>query len=347
VTVSYASLLEAVPSLATVLGTHEATAIGHRPRLPVIVLEAGPWTPPAGSSRVGFVVLAGLLLSEPAMALAAPGDFVLPSQHAGRQWTACTGVRLALIGDAFRDALADRPRVLARVFGRAIGPGSWRPDGAPAESRLETLFWRLATRCGQPRAGGMFLPLELAPSMLARIAGLGEAACSAALDALATAGRARVHENGWLLRESEPCDRGVALHARMARQHAVSREANAVLLELSAELAAHRGAGVLSSAGGVGRGAVGEQPQHADEPAHLQEPPYLAVAADHAELRAAVGAGAVGADQSGDSRRVHEADRSEVDQHVGHPVVERALDRLDERRGGGHVDLAADGDHCA
>src|SRR3954447_9790637 len=105
-----ASLLEADPALAPLLSARRATALGQRALLPALFVRAGPWTPPAreelGAGTLTLTVAEGLVTA--GTALLGPGD-AIDAWDARRRWTACTPLRLAVIGGAYAEALAKWP----------------------------------------------------------------------------------------------------------------------------------------------------------------------------------------------------------------------------------------------
>ncbi len=118
-----ATLLQADPALARAVGARAATEIGHRAILPVLAVPAGRWDPPAaahlGTGTVAFVVLDGLLVREAALRDVLGPEDVLEPWDDGTRWTACTPVRLAVIGARFVEALRPWPGATARLLARA------------------------------------------------------------------------------------------------------------------------------------------------------------------------------------------------------------------------------------
>jgi hypothetical protein len=239
-----ATLLEADPGLGQVVGVREAASIGHRPVLPVLNVAAGPWTPPArtglGTGSVRLTVLDGLL-TDGAKVLG-PGDGLEP--WAGGSWTACTKVRVAVIGDAYAEALRDWPAAAVR---RGDGCGARIPTGGALEDRLLELLWRIALRWGEPHARGVALPRALDLLALHQILGVPEKHVALALACLRDRGATIRIGVSWLLlagREDE--GRRDALLAAVALQLALARAARddclalCELLELEFERRARR-----------------------------------------------------------------------------------------------------------
>jgi hypothetical protein len=150
-----ASLLEADPRLARVLGLRDASANGHRRVLPVLTVGAGEWSPPErgelGAGTAALTVLEGWLTD--GEVLLGPLDTFDPWTE---RWTVCTHTRMAVIGDAFAGALRTWPNATTRPpdAPRTRVPAS---DGA-IEDRVLELLWRIALRWGGYAAGGVVLP---------------------------------------------------------------------------------------------------------------------------------------------------------------------------------------------
>lgn len=270
VTEGAASLLDVDPALSPVLGARAAAAIGHRPVLPVLTIGAGPWAPPAraplGAGTVALVVLGGLLLRETAhaggahtTALVGPGDLVDPWRTVAR-WTACTPVRMAVIGRSFMEAMRPWPRISARLLEResrqearhaALAAAAALPG---AEDRLLAILWHLAARWGLPAAGGVVLPLPLDLPTLGRLAAVPDSEMSATVNALRGRGAALGRRDGtWMLPtaqrtgpwkgrlgEADLAARRHDLRSQVAQQLARAREAHgdcaAVCVELERRL---------------------------------------------------------------------------------------------------------------
>jgi hypothetical protein len=253
VTETAASLLEADPTLARVLGARTAARLGHDPILPVLYVPPGPWVPPErrllGSGTVALVVLDGLLVGGFASTLAGPHDVLEPWDREGT-WTACTAVRLAVIGSHFMEALREWPQAAARLLARAHGRG---PDAAAAGSldeRLLAQLWRVGGRWGVPDGDALALPAALDVRAAGALLGLSESDVAPAVTRLSATGAvARREGQGWLLRTVERSaavsgrsqGRRDSLRARAAQQIALSRvmrdECTALTEELGAQLA--------------------------------------------------------------------------------------------------------------
>jgi hypothetical protein len=245
-----ATLLEADPELTRTIGVREAAGIGHQPVLPVLAVAIGVWVAPErsrlGPGTVALTVLDGLLMagSDP-RALLGPGDVLAPWDTAA-VWTACTPVRLAVIGRAYGDALRAWPGatdvLCARVSTLELGP---QPGGGSVEERLLDLLWRIGQRHGQLDRYGVALPPALDLRALGLILGAPEMALALALAALRDRGAViRRAGPGWSLPaptrghvETQPHGRRDALRSHVALQLAVSRAARDECQALCEQLA--------------------------------------------------------------------------------------------------------------
>jgi hypothetical protein len=241
---SCATLLEADPRLGRIVGVREAASIGHRPILPVLDVVAGPWSPPEraglGTGAVRLTVLDGLLTDR--ATVLGPGDDVDP--WTGGSWTACTAVRVAVIGDAYAYALRGWPTATVR---RGEGPKARVPTAGALEDRLLGLLWQIALRWGEPAAGGVALPRALDLPALHHILGAPEPRLALAFAHLRERGATIRNRLSWLLitgREGEA--RREALLGAAAVQLALARAARddclalCELLELELERRARR-----------------------------------------------------------------------------------------------------------
>ena len=143
--------LEVDPALPRVIGWRAAAELGQEPILPVLSVPSGPWLPPdrdaLGDETVALVVLDGLLVADTAPdRVLGPGDVVVPWDPAVR-WTACTPLRLAVLGTRFSVALGAWPAAAARLLARASAGSAPAAHGAAAE-RVLALLWRIAARWG-------------------------------------------------------------------------------------------------------------------------------------------------------------------------------------------------------
>jgi hypothetical protein len=245
-----ASLLDIDPGLGSVLGPLEAAAIGHSLLVPVLEIAPGPWTPPLpselGPFTVALVVLEGLLQSDtPAPTLAGPLDRLDP-WNAETTWTACTSVRVAVIGERFVQAVRPWPGVVLRLLARSGRPVPTRALSGPPEERLLALLWHLAARWGQRELHGIVLPFALGARTLGGLTGLSDAEVAEAFVSLRGSSAAvRRERGGWLLPVSRPSTHAAhrsarrdALRERAAEQLAVARAAQADCNELCRDIGA-------------------------------------------------------------------------------------------------------------
>jgi hypothetical protein len=123
-----------------------------------------------------------------------PGDGLEP--WTSGSWTACTTVRVAVIGDAYADALREWP---AATVGRGEGPGARIPTAGGLEDRLLELLWRIALRWGEPAAGGVALPRALDLLALHHILGAPETRLALAFARLRDRGVTIRSGLSWLL----------------------------------------------------------------------------------------------------------------------------------------------------
>jgi hypothetical protein len=176
-----ATLIEADPSIGSLLTMRESATIGHHAILPVLTLRVGAWTPPAraelGAGTVALIILEGVLTD--ATQVLGPGDAVEP-WDAG-DWTACTPVRLAIIGDVYAFALRSWPAVTARLRVRSNCGTAVPAAGGSVPERLLELLWRVALRYGTLSAAGVALPPGLDVRALGLILGVAELELALAL----------------------------------------------------------------------------------------------------------------------------------------------------------------------
>jgi hypothetical protein len=216
-----ATLLEADPGLGPILGVRATAAIGHLPVLPVLRVDPGHWDPPIradlGDGVLSLTVLSGLLTN--GVTVLGPGDDLDP--WTGGHWTACTRLRVAVIGDAYVAALSDWPAAIAR---RSAAAGARVPTSGALADRLLELLWRIALRWGEPAAGGVALPRALDLPALRRILATSDSDVSLALAALSNRGAAVRHGASWLLLvERDRQERREALLGGAALQLALAR----------------------------------------------------------------------------------------------------------------------------
>lgn len=243
-----ASLLDVDPALPRVIGWRAATELGQEPILPVLSVPSGPWLPPdrdaLGDATLALVVLDGLLVADTAPdRVLGPGDVVFPWDPAVR-WTACTPLRLAVLGTRFSVALAAWPAAAARLLARASAGSAPAAQGAAAE-RVLALLWRIAARWGTTHGDAVALPRALDVRAVSALLTLSEADVTLAMSEATSDGTLERRDGpGWLLRAGETThvtsghsrERRDQLRARGAEQLALARaigtEHDAMILQL-------------------------------------------------------------------------------------------------------------------
>lgn len=226
-----ASLLEVDASLWYTLGSRTAARIGQRPILPALTVLAGEWAPPGpealGPDTVALALLEGLLLgADGDCVLIGPGDRFDP--WAGeRRWTACSRVRLAVLGRTFTEALNAWPHLTARALDLRRPVGITSPAAGDPDERALGLLWRIARRWGSIDAGGIALPRALGAPVLARLVGTTERHAADIVARLAEEGTLVVREGEARVLGGSPRSRGEELRARVAEQFAIARMAAA------------------------------------------------------------------------------------------------------------------------
>ena len=240
-------MLEADPNLSSVIGWRATAEVGHKRILPVLSVPSGPWQPPdpeaLGGETVAFVVLDGLLVADttPDIILG-PGDIVVPWEP-GVRWTACTPLRLALLGTQFTEGLRAWPHAAGRVLARAQSHTAHAAPGV-AEERLLDLLWQIAARWGVPHGDGVELPRALDVGPLSALLQLPEADVTAGVGRLASLGTLVRDRSGWLLRTGRSTglssghsrERRDHLRARGAQQLALARAVGAEFAAVSREV---------------------------------------------------------------------------------------------------------------
>jgi len=248
VTAASASLLEADPTLARMLGPWEGAERGHALILPVLSVPAGHWEPPdravLGAGTVALVVLDGLLAVEAPAATLGPGD-VLEPWDSRESWTACTPLRLVLIGSRFVHAVEAGPGAAARLVARARARPAQAAAGGGIDERVLAALWRIAGRWGLPDGEAVALPRAVDARALAALLRLGEPEVAGAVALLVVQGTVvrrpgrglSVHAGS---ATSVPFgysrERRDDLRARGAQQLAIARHARAEYTSLSEDL---------------------------------------------------------------------------------------------------------------
>jgi hypothetical protein len=199
-----ASLWAVDPGLPRVIGWRAAAELGREPILPVLSVPSGRWLPPdreaLGDETVALVVLDGLLVADTAPdRVLGPGDVVFPWDPAVR-WTACTPLRLAVLGTRFSVALAAWPAAAARLFARASAGSAPAAHGAAAD-RVLALLWRIAARWGTTHGDAVALPRALDVRAVSALLALPEADVTLAMgEAMSDGALVGRGGPGWLLR---------------------------------------------------------------------------------------------------------------------------------------------------
>jgi hypothetical protein len=228
-----ASLLEVDPELPRVIGWRAAAELGEEPILPVLSVPSGPWLPPdreaLGDETLALVVLDGLLVAEPAPdRVLGPGDVIVPWEP-GVRWTACTPLRLAVLGTRFSVALRAWPAAAARLLARASA--GWAPSApGTAAERVLSLLWRIAARWGTTHGDAVALPRALDVRAVSALLALSEADVTKAVGEAVSHGTLVPRDGpGWLLRAGETASVASG-HSRARRDHLRARGAEQLAL---------------------------------------------------------------------------------------------------------------------
>jgi hypothetical protein len=231
ITDASASLLDAGPAVARSLGRGAAAEIGHLRVLPVLAVAEGDEAPRhADPGVIALVVLNGLLVSE-RRTMAGLGDVIVDLESG---WTACTPVRLAIVGAGFSAVAGAWPDAAAGLVARARPRRVELAAGGALDERVLELLWRLASHWGiaDGDGAGMTLPLALEVSGLASLTGRDASEVAEALIVLGERDDAlRRSDGSWRLTAAEPATHGGhsrarrdELRARSARQLARARQ---------------------------------------------------------------------------------------------------------------------------
>jgi CRP/FNR family cyclic AMP-dependent transcriptional regulator len=189
-----------------------------------VVLEEGPWTPPAaaelGPGSVGLLVLDGLLsrtvhfdgLESPE--LVGAGDLLRPWQDDAAigslafdtEWRVLERGAIALLDERFARQMCRFPGITAGLLDRALARTRWVSFHLAiahvrrAEPRVLMLLWHLADRWGRVTPQGVVVPLRLTHSAIARLVCMRRPTVSAALARLVGTGElARNADATWTL----------------------------------------------------------------------------------------------------------------------------------------------------
>jgi CRP/FNR family transcriptional regulator, cyclic AMP receptor protein len=241
-----ASLLDADRTLARMLGARRAAELGHDLVLPVLAVGAGPWVPPArealGPGVVALVVLSGLLAAGSPTCTNGPADVIEPWDRR-TPWTACTPVRLAVIGSRFIDAVREWPAAAATLLARAHERSPAAAAGGTIDERALDLLWRIAARWGVLDGADITLPRVLDKRALAMLLDVREPEAGAAMALLGLRGSVKRDRDGWRLAPTaagpasgHSRERRDALRSRGAQQIVRAREMRAQCTSLYAHI---------------------------------------------------------------------------------------------------------------
>lgn len=205
---------------------------------PVVVLSPGRWPPPGELGQpgdLGSLVLDGLLVRNVGRGgrlgaeLLGPGDLLRPWQDIEggvlefhTSWAVVQPARVARLDFGFISRLAPYPELVECFVSRTVQRArSLSATMAIAqeptvEARLELLLWHLADRFGRVRPGGVFIPLTLTHSVLARLVAARRPSTTTALGRLRNRGVVERRPDGWVLHGEPPngtVESSVSVHA--------------------------------------------------------------------------------------------------------------------------------------
>lgn len=217
-------LLEAEPDLGRDLTPEQLQQARRYAVLPVLEVDAGPWTvsqleQAAGVRGVvhGFLVLSGLIGIDAKIAdrvctrVIVSSELVLfdglepDSMPVRFGWSALEPVSLAILDERLLLIGRHWPRLLGALLARAAQQTrqafihqaiSQLPR---VEERLLALFWSLADRHGVARADGVWVQLPVTHETLARMIGAQRPTVSLGLTRLAESKLLQPKGGGWLL----------------------------------------------------------------------------------------------------------------------------------------------------
>lgn len=179
------ALVDVEPALGRLVGVRAAARIGHDPALPVLDVGAGPWAPGRPPAALALAVLQGLVRT--ADRLFGPGDRFAPWIGTER-WTACTDVRVAVLGTELVTMLRAWPALARRLADRR-GPAlvlHAMPEGD--DEQLLNLLWRIAQQWGTVAGEEIVMPAVLDAGVLTTLSGGSPTGVVAALGRLAADG---------------------------------------------------------------------------------------------------------------------------------------------------------------
>lgn len=192
---------------------------------PVKTLTPGHWEVPHARSRLGFLMLEGLLARDVLLAghtcteLLGEGDVLQPwvTPNDDRLvryhvlWHVLEPVKLAILDEPLARSLAWWPQVMSALLERAMrrtlrmSVHQALLQLSPVETRLLVLFWHLAERWGHVAPNGIVVRLRLSHELLGQLVGSRRASVTTALGRITESGRIERREDGtWLLRGSAP-----------------------------------------------------------------------------------------------------------------------------------------------
>lgn len=214
-------LLDVDPDLAGAASTAEIAAVRRELTVPVYRLAPGvlPVPPPAdGASRVGFLVLKGLLLYEvwvcgrATAELVGPGDIVRlwprddgATLEARTKWTALEQVLVADLGSATTPALTNSRDVVGALIARtmdhadAVAVERSIASHVRVDVRVLAYLWHLADRFGVVQRDAVKLDVPLTHAVLARLVGARRPTVTTALQRLIQLGYLRREGRAFLL----------------------------------------------------------------------------------------------------------------------------------------------------
>lgn len=168
------ALSDIEPGLGRFVGMHAAGRIGHLPLLPEIDVPQGPWRPSRPTGALALAVVSGLLQTP--QTLLGPGDRFAP-WAVTETWTACTDVRLAVLGHELIERLRPWPELAAQLADHRIPTVPLPSDDGDAE--LLNFLWRIAQRWGTIARDGISLPAGLDERVLRSLSPAPEAVADA------------------------------------------------------------------------------------------------------------------------------------------------------------------------
>jgi CRP-like cAMP-binding protein len=235
-------ILEADPSLGSVLSKEELAGANRYAVAEVVELERGSYHPRTlfdGNGLLGLLVLEGLLMRVVAVAdrrcgeLVGEGEVLRPWDDFGQaaplpfevHWRVVRDTRLALLDRRFLATVVHWPALIeaftARVSERAhaLAFNVAIHCLQHVDLRLLVLFWHLADRFGRVTPEGTLVPLPLSHSDLAELVGAARPSITAALGELAERGLVRrTSDRAWMLSKEPPNEL-----RDMRQRHAIDR----------------------------------------------------------------------------------------------------------------------------